>query len=60
MHFLRGSGLAGLRGMQPASDHGFWTSEVELGAGTSNGMFWFVPSCPWLESTCWITASNRV
>ncbi len=30
MHFLRGSGLAGLRGMQPASDHGFWTPEVEL------------------------------
>ncbi len=34
MHFLRGSGLAGLRGMQPASDHGFWTPEVELGATT--------------------------
>ena len=33
MHFLRGSGLAGLRGMQPASDHGFWTPEVELGTG---------------------------
>jgi tRNA(Ile)-lysidine synthase len=38
MHFLRGSGLAGLRGMQPASDHGFWTSEVELGA-TSRTVF---------------------
>ena len=33
MHFLRGSGLAGLRGMQPASDHGFWTPEVELYTG---------------------------
>ena len=35
MHFLRGSGLAGLRGMQPASGLGFWTPKAELGTGTS-------------------------
>ena len=39
MHFLRGSGLAGLRGMQLISDHGFWTSKVEHGAGHLNGIF---------------------
>ena len=34
MHFLRGSGLAGLRGMLPKSDLGNWTPELrrEIGA----------------------------
>ena len=32
MHFLRGSGLAGLRGMQPVSDFGFWMRGAEPAA----------------------------
>jgi tRNA(Ile)-lysidine synthase len=31
MHFLRGSGLAGLRGMLPISDLGHWSPRDELG-----------------------------